>query len=84
MPPTQHQTQKININHKGLSFEVTGREKEILQLISLGYSSEEIARELFVSQETIRSHRKSLLQKFRARNMAQLIRLSFELGHLKI
>ena len=63
---------------------VTGREREILEMISRGYSSEEIANDLFVSTETVRTHRKSLLQKFKARNMAQLIRRSFELGHLKI
>lgn len=63
---------------------VTGREKEILEMISRGYSSEEIANDLFLSTETIRTHRKSLLQKFKARNMAQLVRLSIEFGHLKI
>lgn len=60
------------------------REKQILDLISRGLSSDEIATKLFVSYETVRSPRKSLLQKFRARNMAQLARRSIELEQLMI
>lgn len=63
---------------------LTNREKEILDMISFGFSSDEIAQDLFLSAETIRSHRKSLLQKFKARNTAQLIRMGFEEGTLKM
>ena len=63
---------------------VTGREEEILEMLSRGFSTDEIAHCLFLSSETIRTHRKSLLQKFKARNTAQLIRLAFEIGFLKI
>jgi DNA-binding NarL/FixJ family response regulator len=63
---------------------VTSREREILEKISLGLSSDEIANDLFLSSETIRTHRKSLLQKLKARNTAQLIRIAFEVGALKI
>jgi DNA-binding CsgD family transcriptional regulator len=65
-------------------FLVTSREKEILDLISLGFSTDEIANDLFLSSETIRTHRKSLLQKFKARNTAQLIRIAFEFGVLRV
>jgi DNA-binding NarL/FixJ family response regulator len=58
---------------------MTGREREILELISRGFSTNEIARILFLSAETIRSHRKSLLSKLEARNTAQLIRMAFEM-----
>ena len=63
---------------------VTDREREILEIISLGFSTDEIASNLYLSSETIRTHRKSLLQKFKARNTAQLIRLAFEVGYLEI
>lgn len=56
------------------------REIEILQLISLGYTTPEIAEKLYVSVETIRTHRKHLLEKFKARNMAGLVRRAFEYG----
>ncbi|MBK8504525.1 MAG: response regulator transcription factor [Saprospiraceae bacterium] len=61
---------------------LTTREKEILQLISQGFSSDEIASDLFLGSETVRTYRKSLLQKFRARNTAHLIRSAFERGIL--
>jgi len=40
-----------------------GREKEVLKLVALGKSSKEIADELFVSQETVNTHRKNIKRK---------------------
>jgi DNA-binding CsgD family transcriptional regulator len=56
------------------------REVEILRLISLEYTTPEIANKLYVSVETIRTHRKHLLEKFKARNMAGLVRRAYEYG----
>ncbi len=39
------------------------REIEILNLISLGFSSKEVAAKLFVSTETIKTHRCNILKK---------------------
>ena len=61
---------------------ITSREREVLVRISKGASSPEIAEVLEVSIETIKSHRKSLLIKFKARNTAHLIRIAFETGIL--
>lgn len=63
---------------------MTGREREVLELISRGFSTNEIAHNLFLSSETIRSHRKSMLSKLEARNTAQLIRIAFELQLLTL
>lgn len=54
------------------------REIEILDLISHGLSSKEIASLLFLSQETIRTHRKNLIYKFKAKNSVNLIRIAME------
>jgi len=62
---------------------ISEREHQVLEMISFGHSTEEIAEELFLSSETIKSHRRSLLVKFRARNTAQLIRIAFEGEYLK-
>ena len=43
---------------------ITRREKEVLNLLSAGYSTPEIAEKMFISTETVASHRKNLLQKF--------------------
>jgi len=54
------------------------REEEILNLIMDEHTTSEIADMLYVSRETIRSHRKNLLSKFHARNVAGLVRRAFE------
>lgn len=46
-------------------------EKEVMLLVVQGLSNKEIARELFLSQNTIKTHRKSILQKYNAKNIAQ-------------
>lgn len=60
------------------------REKEILVLISLELTTNEIARKLFLSHETIKSHRRNLFLKFGAKNVAGLITSGFRYGHLKL
>ncbi|HWJ25191.1 MAG TPA: helix-turn-helix transcriptional regulator, partial [Flavisolibacter sp.] len=52
---------------------LTSREREVLELVAKGYSSKQIARELFISKHTVESHRKNLLQKLKASNTADLI-----------
>lgn len=52
---------------------ITRREKEVLQLIAEGLTNAEIAEKLFISLPTVNTHRKSLLEKFDAKNTATLI-----------
>jgi len=52
---------------------ITRREKEVLQLIAGGLTNTEIAVQLFISIPTVNTHRKSLLEKFDAKNTAILI-----------
>ncbi|WP_226983012.1 response regulator transcription factor [Zobellia nedashkovskayae] len=53
---------------------VSAREKEVLYLIANGFSSKEIANILFISNHTAISHRKNLIEKFRVKNTAHLIK----------
>ena len=64
-----HQPNQLTIKNHKLSI----REIEILGLIMLGYTNHEIAEKLFISYETVRSHRKNILTKTGACNTAQLI-----------
>jgi DNA-binding NarL/FixJ family response regulator len=57
---------------------VTRREKEVLELLAEGLTNQEIAQRLYLSVNTVDSHRKSLLAKMQARNTAELIRLAFQ------
>jgi DNA-binding NarL/FixJ family response regulator len=59
---------------------ITRREKEVLLLIAEGLTNTEIAEKLFVSIPTVNTHRKSLLEKFDARNTAILISKAIRQG----
>jgi DNA-binding NarL/FixJ family response regulator len=56
------------------------REKEVLLLITREHTTAEIAEKLFISQNTVETHRKNLLQKLNVRNTAGLVRLAMEKG----
>jgi DNA-binding NarL/FixJ family response regulator len=61
---------------------LTRREKEILQLITEECTTDEIAAKLFISSTTVITHRKSLLRKLNAKNVAGLVTKAFEFGLL--
>ncbi len=61
---------------------ISPREKEVLFLLSNGYVTREIASSLFISDHTVNDHRKALMSKLGARNVAQMIRRGFELNIL--
>ena len=62
---------------------LTRREKEVLQLIIDELTTDEIAKQLFISPTTVISHRKSLLRKLNAKNTAGLVKAAYEFGLLK-
>lgn len=57
----------------GTNTRLTPREEEVLQLICNEYTTPEIAEKLYLSQRTIESHRKNLLEKLGAKNTAGLV-----------
>jgi DNA-binding NarL/FixJ family response regulator len=59
-------------------FELTRREKQVLQLIADELTTAEIAEKLFLSPNTIETHRKNLFLKFDVKNVAGLIRKAME------
>lgn len=59
---------------------ISRREKEVLQLIAEGLTNAETAEKLFISIPTVNTHRKSLLEKFEAKNTAMLIGLAIKYG----
>ncbi len=60
--------------------ELTKRELEILKLIAEEYTNQEIAEKLFISQRTVDTHRRNLIQKLNAKNTAGLVRYAFRNG----
>jgi len=61
------------------STRISSREREVLELLSYGYSSPEIASSLYLSPHTVNDHRKALMSKLSVKNVAQMIRRGFEL-----
>lgn len=70
--------QKSGETSKGIS--LTSREREILKLIVAEHTAQEIADKLFLSINTIITHRKNLIQKFNVRNTAGLVREAVKMG----
>ncbi|MYW66760.1 response regulator [Streptomyces sp. SID8379] len=59
---------------------ITEREREVLTLVGLGRSNQEIAEELFISVATTKSHVARLFTKLDARDRVQLVIIAYELG----
>lgn len=58
------------------------REKEIVNLIAKQYTVDEIAKELFLSRNTIDSHKKRIFHKLNVKNIAGLIKKAIYLGYI--
>jgi DNA-binding NarL/FixJ family response regulator len=57
---------------------LTAREGEVLKLLAAGLSNAEIAKELFISEHTVKTHINHLFTKTRSRDRAQAIRYAHE------
>ncbi len=60
--------------------EISSREKEVLHMIAYEHTTAEIAAQLYISLDTVKTHRRHLLDKMGARNVAGLIRRAYETG----
>jgi DNA-binding NarL/FixJ family response regulator len=56
-----------------VNLRLTNKEKEVLKLLCKGYSSSEIAQELFLSKRTVEGYRARLLQKTEQSNTLNLV-----------
>jgi two-component system response regulator NreC len=58
------------------------REREVLRLLALGHTNQEIAKELFISVRTAETHRAHIMQKLRLTTRAELVRYAMTQGLL--
>ena len=65
-------------------FELTSREKEVLQLIAEGMTNSEIANDLFISPHTVTRHRANLMKKLNVHNRVELVKVASSRGLIMI
>ena len=56
-----------------LKHKISERELDVMKLIAKGLNSEAIGKELFLSEHTIKTHRKNILDKLNLKNTAELV-----------
>jgi DNA-binding NarL/FixJ family response regulator len=59
------------------------REREVLRLLALGHTNQEIAEKLFISVRTAETHRAHIMQKLRLASRAELVRYALGEGLLE-
>lgn len=59
---------------------LTARERQLVQLFSEGYTTNEIAEQLHVSPKTVATHRENVLHKLQLRGVAELTRYALREG----
>jgi len=71
-PPGQNRPAELD--------ELTERELEVLKLIAKGLSNGELAKELFLSEATVKTHVTRILMKLHLRDRVQAVVLAYESG----
>jgi two-component system response regulator NreC len=62
---------------------LSDREREVLRLLALGHTNQEISAQLFISVRTAETHRAHIMQKLRLTSRAELVRYAIEQGALE-
>jgi DNA-binding CsgD family transcriptional regulator len=69
-------------DHKKLEYNLTPRELQIISMVSHGNTNQEIADKIFVSLNTVKTHRKNIMKKTRCKGTADLTNFAFSRGLL--
>jgi two-component system response regulator NreC len=62
---------------------LSDREREVLRLLALGHTNQEISTQLFISVRTAETHRAHIMQKLRLSSRAELVRYALDQGVLE-
>ncbi|MGZ4410436.1 MAG: response regulator [Gaiellaceae bacterium] len=62
---------------------LSDREREVLRLLALGHTNQEISKQLYISVRTAETHRAHIMQKLRLSSRAELVRYALEQGLLE-
>ena len=62
---------------------LSDREREVLRMLALGHTNQEIAKRLYLSVRTVETHRAHVMQKLRLETRAELVHYALEQGLLE-
>ena len=62
---------------------LSDREREVLRLLALGHTNQEIAKQLYISVRTAETHRAHVMQKLQLSSRAELVRYAISQGLLE-
>lgn len=68
----------------GVAEALTDREREVMTMLALGATGPEIAKQLFISRETVRNHARNARDKLGAQTRAQAIAVALSRGEIAI
>jgi DNA-binding NarL/FixJ family response regulator len=69
---------KVNKYSPSVDSILTAREIEIITLIALEFSGKEISEQLFISNNTVETHRKNIMKKLKAKNTISLVKFALK------
>jgi DNA-binding NarL/FixJ family response regulator len=71
LPPSVQGELAARLRHPALS-PLSAREEEVMRLVALGLRNAEIARKLFISEQTVKSHLSNIFQKLEIQDRVEL------------
>lgn len=63
---------------------LTGRERQVFELVARGFSNTEISESLFIGETTVKTHVSSVLSKLDLRDRAQAVVFAYESGFVEV
>jgi DNA-binding CsgD family transcriptional regulator len=70
----------VSTNRPRTAHRITSRERDVLELVANGYSTPEIARDLWIAEDTVRTHIKRILVRLDARTRAHAVAIAYREG----
>lgn len=75
----------MNTNHKSMASSemdapLTDREIEVLQWVAEGYTNQVIAKQLFISEKTVQTHRRNIMDKLGFHDRVELVKYAIRKG----
>lgn len=74
---------KLITNKSTMISSLTEREIEIITLIALEYSGKEISEQLYISTNTVETHRKNIVKKLKAKNTISIVKFAIKNNLIK-